>query len=363
MRRPRDLFRLSGRDREDLVQAAKAAFAAVLAWLIARQIAGRVDDVQSFIAPYAAVFMMSGTVLRSLQSAALQTATMVLGVLVAFVAAALVPWPWAALAVAVFAGLLIGRWRRLGTDGIWVGVVALLMVTYGTAGDVGYLLARVGEGVLGAVVGVAVNTLLLPPMRLREGDRAVTAAATEIAGLLRTIAEGLRTGWDHDTARRWRRDAGALEAAVREADDAEAGERESTRLNPRALGRRYQPQESVLGALFEVAEQVRHVTKTLFASADPDDTAPRTGVVFDRSYAGLLCEVAAAVDVYRAPAAERTVDPDAIAAALDRARGQRSALARQEPWPDHQPPEDWSAHAALVLAAERALRALRDVRH
>lgn len=51
-----------------------------MAWLFARQL----HEPQSFIAPYVAVFMTTGTVYRSLFDAAKQVTTVVLGVLVAF---------------------------------------------------------------------------------------------------------------------------------------------------------------------------------------------------------------------------------------------------------------------------------------
>lgn len=332
------------------------AVAAVAAWQIARQ----VHEPQSFIAPYAAVFMIGSTVFRSLRDAVLQVTTMMLGVLVAYAVARTIPSPPAALAVAVFAGMLIGRWHRLGQDGIWVGVIALLMVTYGTADNAEYLAVRVGEGVLGAAIGVAVNVLVLPPLRLREGDRAVTAAAKEIAGQLRAVATGLRAGWRIQDAQRWHREAVAVERAVRAADEADGDGRESARFNPRAAARRDRVErtDSVLGVLYDVAEQVRHITKTLVSSADPDDTAPRTEPVFDHEFAELLDDVATALDAYQEPVEERRIDREPLRAALSRARGRRSALARQTPWSDHVPPEDWSAHAALLLAVERALLAL-----
>lgn len=358
MPRIRDLLRLSGRDRETFVQAAKMAVAAVAAWQIARQ----VHEPQSFIAPYAAVFMMGGTIFRSLRDAVLQVTTMVLGVLVAFVVAVTIPFAPLALAVAVFVGMVIGRWHRLGQDGIWVGVIALLMITYGTADDAGYLAFRVGEGVLGAVIGLAVNALVLPPLRLREGDRAVTAAAKEIADQLRRVAAGMRAGWSKQNAQHWHREAVAVERAVRAAEEADGDGRESARLNPRAAlrGDGAAPKDSVLGALYEVAEQARHITKTLVTSDDPDNTTPRTGPVFDNAFAGLLEDLATALDAYREPEAQRRIDREPLRAALRRAREQRAALARQAPWPDHVPPEDWSAHAALLLAAERALLALLE---
>ncbi|MCT2585468.1 FUSC family protein [Actinophytocola gossypii] len=357
MRRFRDLLNLTGREREGLVQAAKMAVAAVGAWLVAREF----YEPQSFIAPYAAVFMIGGTVFRSLKDAALQVFTVTLGVVLAFGVVMLVPYGPAALGVAVFVGMVIGAWHRLGSSGIWVGVVALLMIAYGTADDPSYLVSRVGESVLGAVIGVVVNVLVFPPMRLREGDQAVETAAGEIVDLLRRIASGLREeGWDLDGAREWHRESVALDRAVREADDAIGRGRESTWYNPRVLlrGRRPEPGNAVLNTLYDIAEQARHLTKVLVASADPDDTAPLTGPAFDRPFADVLDELATEIDRIRENPSDCDVDHDALRETLRRVRELRSALARQAPWPDHLPPEDWSAHAALVLAAERIVLAL-----
>lgn len=339
------------------MQSAKMALAAVLAWTIARHL----HEPQSFIASYAAVFMVGGTIVRSLLEGVLTVATMILGVIVAFVVALVIPSAPLALGVAVFIGMVIGRWHRLGQGGIWVGVVALLMITYGTADDVGYLAFRVVEGVLGAVIGLAVNILVFPPLRLRDGDRAVAGAAKEIADSLRAVAEGLRDGWDAQNAQQWRREAVAVERVVRGAEDAAGTGRESARLNPRvARAEGAAPPDVALGILYEVAEQGRHITKTLAASDDPDDTAPRTGPVFDRELAELLTEVASAVEVYREPVGQREIDHEALRATLRRARDRRAGLAREKPWSDHVPPRDWSAHAALLLAVERALQALLE---
>ena len=125
------------------------------------------------MAPYAAVFMMTETVYRSFTEAGRTVATLVLGVLLAFVTVTVIPHTAIALPVAVFAGFAMGRWHRLGDSGIWIGVTALLMVAYGTADDPGYLLYRTIEGVLGASVGLAVNMFVLPPLYLRSGRGAV----------------------------------------------------------------------------------------------------------------------------------------------------------------------------------------------
>lgn len=314
------------------------AVAASIAWLLARQ----VHAPQSFMAPYAAVFLVGETVYRSLAEAARLVATLVLGVLLAFVAITVIPQAALALPAAVFVGAAVGRWHRLGDSGIWIAVTALLMLAYGTADDAGYLGFRVLEGVLGAVVGLVVNVLVLPPLHLRDGRHAVADVGAEVGDLIRTIADGLRGDWGPDDARSWRRRARALETAVRQAEDAQSRSHESTRFNPRWawFRRRHQPVEPLLGTLYEVARQVQHMTEALVASGD--GAAPG----FSRSFADLLDALAAAVR-------DGGLDGElaALADARARSRRRRKALAEHGAG-------DWSTEAALLLAAERACDAV-----
>lgn len=344
---------LSGRGREGVVQAAKMAVAAVLAWWVARLF----DETQPFIAAYTAVFMMTGTVFRSVLDAARQVITVVLGVLIAFGAVLVLPWPPAELAVAVFVGMVVGRWHRLGKDGIWVGVVALLMVTYGAAGDSAYLILRVGEALFGALVGIAVNALVVPPLYLRQAKSAVAALSVEAAELLDAIAGGLRDGWDEHDARRWRRVARQLEAAVRHAEDAVGASHESTLLNVRRVwSRQTHPivEDRAFHTLYEVTEQLKQLTETLVTAEEPGNGAPGTGPDFNESLADLLTVLADAVRVYREAPPDRYPDRAVLGEALDKARARRADLACLDP------PQDWSVHAAALLATERAFRALLD---
>ena len=357
-RRVKAAVTLSGRGREGVVQAGKMALAAVVAWLLAMLF----DRTQPFIAPYVAVFMMSGTVYRSLVDAARQVTTVVLGVLVAFGAGLVLPWQPVALGVAVFVGMVIGRWHRLGRDGIWVGVIALLMVTYGAADDTSYLVLRVAEVFLGAVVGVAVNALILPPLTLRDAGRAVAAVSGEIADLLESVTAGLRDGWDENDAHRWRRAGRQLGTAARHAEEAVGHGRESMWLNSRRLWRDTPHpvvEQRALHTLYEIIQHLQQLTEALVTSAEPDNALPTTGAAFDTQLATLLETLAENVRVYREPHT-RCLDRQALGTALDLARDRRAALARLVPWPDHEPPKDWSTHAAAMLAVERAFRTLLD---
>ncbi|WP_244461402.1 FUSC family protein [Rhodococcus sp. ZPP] len=174
-----------------LIQAVKAATAAVLAWVLAAMVFALP---QPFLAPYAAVFMIEATVSRSLRVAAEQLAAVSLGVVLAAAVGALVDSITVGVGIAVLMGLLLGRWRRLGSSGIWVAVTALLMVTYGAAEDPDVLGLRIVEIALGAATGVAVNALFLPPLYVKRSQRAVTGVGVTAANLLAEVPEELRAG-------------------------------------------------------------------------------------------------------------------------------------------------------------------------
>ncbi|WP_290060879.1 FUSC family protein [Amycolatopsis solani] len=182
-------FRVPGHERRVLVQSAKATLAATGAWLLATLV---LRLPQPFLAPYAAVFLVEATVYRSLRGWVQQVGSVATGVLLAAVAGHFIPWQAVALAVVVFAGLLAGSWRRFGDAGVWVGVTGMLVVSYGTATEPVLLGDRLLETALGAAIGVAVNTLIFPPL---HGERLVTAAgrlATALAELLESASDLVR---------------------------------------------------------------------------------------------------------------------------------------------------------------------------
>ncbi|QKV73122.1 aromatic acid exporter family protein [Amycolatopsis sp. Hca4] len=181
--------RVPGRERRILVQSAKATFAATAAWLLATLV---LRLPQPFLAPYAAVFLVEATVYRSLRGWLQQVGSVASGVLLAAVAGQLIPSQAVALAAVVFLGLLAGSWRRFGDAGVWVGVTGMLVVSYGTAREPVLLGDRLLETALGAAIGVAVNTLILPPL---YGERLAAAAGRlgkALAGLLETMSDLIR---------------------------------------------------------------------------------------------------------------------------------------------------------------------------
>ena len=181
--------RVRGSERRTVVQTAKATLAAILAWLLATEV---LHLPQPFLAPYAAVFLLDATVYRSLWGWVRQVGAVAAGVVFAGLAGQFVPSTTVALGVVVFAGLLLGSWRRFGDAGVWVGVIGMLVVLYGTATNPMLLGDRLLETAMGAAIGAAVNALILPPLsRNRLGDEAARLADAE-ASLLDATAELVR---------------------------------------------------------------------------------------------------------------------------------------------------------------------------
>ncbi|WP_198036977.1 aromatic acid exporter family protein [Nocardia sp. BMG51109] len=342
-----------GREREAVLQAAKMTGAAVLAWVAARLVT---SSPQSFVAPYAAVFLMTATVYRSLTNAVQQASALLVGLVVAYGVGVLVPQPVAALGIAVFVGMMLGQWHRFGANGIWVGVTALLSITYGTAGNVAYLVQWMGQMVFGCVIGVAVNMLIVPPVYLRRPRDAVSTLVGEVCDLLRTMAAELGEKWELDTAARWLRRARRLDSAVDRAYAAVAHGRESTRWNIRWLVHRrrgYRPPsefEAPLRTLAEVSEQVKRIAEAMTTAAHDEKFDWR----FAAYYAPLLDALAEAVSCLDS-AEERFDDlPDRLATVAERHR-------RLTVRPGTSTPAVREAEDGTLLASARSLHVLRQV--
>lgn len=328
------------------------ALAAVLAWLVARLL----PSPQSFIAPYAAVFLMAETVYRSIANAVQQTVTLMLGLVLAYVGASLIPAPLAALGVTVFVGMLLGQWKRLGSSGIWVGIIALLMITYGTADSGQYLLARLGESLLGAVVGVTVNIVILPPVHLRRTRQAGIALAGEIRELLCSIADELVEDWDAETARSWLRRARTLDLTVHQARDALGWSRESSWLNLRWrwLARRDSSApskiESSIDTLAEVSEQLQRIAEALHTDESMDQR-------FRARFAEVLGGLAQAIACYEESLETRV---ESLPERLDTIQRKQRELAGWVYEGRELSTEARQTEDALLLSVSRALRVLAN---
>ncbi|WP_329454817.1 FUSC family protein [Streptomyces sp. NBC_01497] len=218
-----------GPERDSMVQALKAAAAAVLAWAL---VGWWFKAPLALLAPWTALALVDGTVYRSVRSGLQQFAVMVVGAMAASVAMAVTGGSTlGAMALALPFLVLVGTYRRLGRQGIYGATTALFVITYGTYAlpALGY---RLAETAVGAVIGIGVNAFVLPPVHLRNVRDQTRRLARGSAELLALMAEDLKErGPDYDDGQardRLRR----LESLVGAVSEARQWTAESLRVNP-----------------------------------------------------------------------------------------------------------------------------------
>lgn len=310
-RAARAAWRGPGRERDLLVQSLKASAAAILAWLVAGV---WMDDPMALMAPWVAVVLVQATVYTSLMQAARQFTAICAGALLASVALAVTGNTLGAVALSVPLLVLLANWPRFGDQGIYGATTALFTLATGAAGasSLGH---RVGQAALGAVIGLAVNAFVLPPIHLRDVRENLAALAREAGDVLHSVAGDLREGeWD---APGWSHASALLEHRLEALRSARRWSRESLRLTAtplRAVRRppAPTPPEREDERWSRVTGHIRALTRTLAVAAD-DDRAPAapTGPVLD-SYARLLELIGDAchAESDRLPASGGAVHPD-----------------------------------------------------
>ncbi|MGW7256672.1 FUSC family protein [Streptomyces sp. NPDC054834] len=286
----RAAWRGPGRERDLLVQSLKAAGAALLAWVLAKDVLG---DPLALMAPWVALVMVQATVYSSLLQAAQQLSAICTGTLLASAALALTGNTLGALAVSLPVLMLLANWSRFGDQGIYGATTAVFTLAAGsvTAASVGH---RVGQAALGAVIGVAVNAFVLPPIHLRDVRENLAALAREAGDMLCAIAAGVRHGgWDADAAADWSHRSARLEQRLESLRSARGWSRESLRLTNRTLRalRRVPtdiPPEEEDERWSRVTGHMRALTRTLVVAADDGRTATAPDPALLEPYADLL---------------------------------------------------------------------------
>ncbi|MFI7504812.1 aromatic acid exporter family protein [Streptomyces sp. NPDC049687] len=300
VRAARRAWREPGRERDLMAQAGKAALAAWVAWAVA---GWWLQAPMAFVAPWVAVVLVESTVYRSIAHGLQQLAAIAVGTVLATAVGLVLDSTLVTMAVVLPAVLLLAQWQRLGSQGIYAATGALFVLTnahvsLATSG------ARIAEAVFGAVVGVAVNALVRPPVYLRDTRAALRDAAQEAQEILDAVAEGLAHGEGGSSAAGdWHERALRLGRLVDQARSAIGWSRESMRGNHR--GRRSgtvsppgQAYDDALAVLDQVAVHTAGVTRTVLETVSHDDRAPLPGRRITGPYADFLRHTARAIGLY-----------------------------------------------------------------
>lgn len=241
----------------------RASVAAGLAWQIAVLLPPTLSD-YAYYAPLGAVIAVHPTVADSAGAAWRTVTAMFLGFGLAVAVYELTREVPNALTIALIVALaiVVEQWRLLREQASWVSFAAVLMITIGTDDPAAYVLRYGGLTLLGAVVGVAVTTLLFPPMMLTVAVDRIAVARGLVAAHLVDMADAVRGGTvpdPHDWARR----GAALAVALDRMRTAETQVERARRANPRAARWR--------GAAERVREQSRALDRVAVLIDDLTD--------------------------------------------------------------------------------------------
>ncbi|WP_166020589.1 FUSC family protein [Streptomyces chilikensis] len=355
----RNAVRGPGRERDLMVQSLKASVAALLAWTVAKL---WLEDPMALMAPWAALVLVQATVYGSLLRAAQQCAAICVGTLLASAAQAVTGDELAAMAVCLPPLMLLAQWSRFGDQGNYAATTAVFTLATGavSAQAAGH---RVGQAVLGAVIGVAVNALVLPPVHLRDVRDNLVGLAAEAGAVLRRVAGDLtRAEWDDSAAARWSRATDRLERRLEGLRSARGWSDESLRLAPDRLRRLRRIPPNVPSAEEDerwarVTGQVVALTRALSVAADADRSPlPPDGAALER-YAGMLEVLGLACEAESRRLASGPVGAtrsdlrrkEARAASGPRAPEGPAASPEPDPEPDPEPSEErlTELHAGL----------------
>lgn len=213
-------------ERDTLRRLAKSTLAAVIAW----EVMALLGSPRPVLAALGAILVVQVTVRASLARSIQLMVGVSVGLGAAVVLGEVLGLHWWSIGLVVLLSLALGEILRLGPFSSQVAISALLALSLGSA----YGLTRVFDTAVGALIGVAVNVVIVPPSLVQEGARQMRSIAENLGSLLADIGNGLMAGPPDDASMgRWlgraRDIAGDLRRSVALIDQGE----ESLRYNPR----------------------------------------------------------------------------------------------------------------------------------
>lgn len=245
--------------RTALLQVGKTAAAVALAWFIAGA-ALRVE--LPIFGAIAALLVVQPSLNQSLGRAVERSLGVIAGVLVALGLSLLFGRPGWLLLVAVLV-VLLGSWAvRLNPAAANQAAISALLVLALGATTPHYAFDRILESLIGAVIGVVVNTAVAPPVLLAPAHRASADLAGQLADAVQRLADvfaGSPTSGDLLTEARALRQAGtAAKTALQQG-------RDSLVLNPRRrrLDERLRSDDALYRRLEPIVTQVIGMTRTV----------------------------------------------------------------------------------------------------
>lgn len=224
---------LRATERAPLLQVVKTALATILAWVVADLVVP--DGPPPIFAAIAAMLVVQPSLNQSLVKGIERSVGVIAGVVLASgLSIAFGDASWVVLA-AVSASLALAWGLRMTAGSAnQVAISALLVLAIGAATP-GYATYRVLETVIGAVIGIVVHLVLVPPVALTPARKAMDDLGEGIATSLERLSEALVREHSPRELYRLLSDARELHGLRDAADEALHAAEDSLAFNPRAV--------------------------------------------------------------------------------------------------------------------------------
>ncbi|QBF46041.1 FUSC family protein [Janibacter limosus] len=243
--------------RDPLLQMVKTALATMLAWVVCDLLI--TDGPPPVFAAIAAMLVVQPSLNQSLAKGVERSAGVVAGVLLATgLGMAFGGASWVVL-IAVSAALAMSWALRLTSGSAnQIAISALLVLAIG-ASTPDYAFVRVVETIIGALIGIVIHLVLVPPVALEPARRALEDLGEETAQALERLADALVTRKTRPGRLLLLVDARRLHPLRDEALEALEAAEDSLHLNPRA--RRYRDDVGAVRDALEVITKVGTQTR------------------------------------------------------------------------------------------------------
>ena len=259
---------LRASSRSPLLQVIKTSVAAIIAWLLCTVTLGQPLPI---FAAIAALLVVQPSVNQSLAKGIERSVGVIFGVILAYAAGILFGHSSGIVLGIIVVSLLIAWALRLSPgSATQIPISAMLVIAIGT-NTPGYAVNRVIETVIGAVVGLAINTIIVPPVLLTPAHAAVVRLAERVADTLSAFATALRVPLTAPELTSMLTAARQLPGLRNSAKDALVRADESLMLNPRR-GRyreRLEHDRDLLDSLSVLVTRVIGMARALHDNYDP----------------------------------------------------------------------------------------------
>ncbi|MPY63961.1 FUSC family protein [Streptomyces spongiae] len=211
-----------------VVQSVRSAAAATLAYVVALQFS---PEVAPLTAPLTALLVVQVTLYATITKGIRRVNSVVAGVVIAIGFSVLVGLTWWSLALIILASLAVGHLVRVSEFVPEVAISAMLVLGVTRVGDTAW--ARVLETLIGAVVGLAFNFLLAPPVWVEAAGDSIEDMARRMRQLMLRVGEEAAGRTAVEEAAAQLHEARELDHDIVEVDAALQQAEDSLKLNPR----------------------------------------------------------------------------------------------------------------------------------